>query len=739
MFCLFLIWMRWKTAYLLLLFVLVFSFQSWGSVIINEVMYDPGQCPDAYCEWIELYNNGSESINLSGCRLEGKELSSFIMDGYSYLVLVKDEDEFLEHFFNDSALMVASFTLTNTGKNITLTGENCTGFDYTPYTKFAKGNNKTLERNKKGEWRESIVLGGTPGRKNSVYDFSYDYSVLQISEIMADPFGDDKAFKPLGEWVEIYNSGKDPVFLEGLVLYDQEDSNELYLTKVNVDPLELCAGCYTVVYRNGDSDFDLSKIQDKVRLFTGYPVSAHTLIDEVSFANAVEGMSFSRFAEGWYQTKPTPGKENVYTEGCNWGLRLELNHSIFQKDDFSFKLLVSREYGAADNLTVRGKIEDLNGKLIREYSPWTDERITTFRSKSYSPNLKEGVYQLSFWIEGLNCDDNDLSDNNISRLFAINPKYQRASSNLSIERTYLGSDNSAEWGDQFLAKVNIYKGDETKTAIELWAEKDGKVISKRSKLNIYDPYRDYTLTLPIQLEPNCNQKISDGTATLILDGLGMREEISFEIEGVDKEVCRDYLKYVADLEKQEAKDKEESYQMLEYPAEIFPGQVFRIKLQLIGDNKEHSFVIWSYLYRGSKCYSCAAGERNSNAINFRLKENEVKQVELLMKADEGLAEGNYNLKVKLNKDNQKTDKEITTSVYLSEITQIWEEGLELLAESSVPGNHGQIIPSSKKKELAGEVKGIVIYESNSEKSKQLIPYLLLLAFGLVLLVLLRKK
>ncbi|MFH1682256.1 MAG: lamin tail domain-containing protein [Candidatus Woesearchaeota archaeon] len=742
-----------NTSYFYFFVIICLSSLAWGEITINEVMYS---APDGD-EWVEIYNPSNESVDLENWNLTDNlntdELvccsflgnCSLILEGGNYAIIT-DQDTELYDYLDTDALKVCvddnsiGNGLGNDEDKISLSNLNGTIIDFINYLDEwgADGNNKTLERNKKGEWKESIISGGTPGKKNSAYDFSYDYSVLQISEIMADPFGTDDLFKPGGEWVEIYNSGDEPLFLEGVVLYDEDDSNELYLTKVNVDRLELCAGCYAVAYRNGDSDFDLSKINDKVRLFTGYPAAVNILIDEVSFSNAVEGMSFNRFAEGWYQSRPTPGKENVYTEGCDWGLRLGMDSSIFQKDELDFKLLLSRKYGSTENLTVKGKIEDFNGEQIKEYSPWTDEQITTERSKSYSPNLKEGVYQISFWINGLNCNDEELSDNHITNLIAINPKYQLAASNLSIERSYLGNDYTAEWGDQFLVKVNIYKGAETKTAVELWAEKGGEVISQRSKLNIYDPYKDYVLTIPVQLEPNCNKKISDGKAKLILEGLGLREEAEFEIEDVDGDICKDYLEYVEELEDQENQNKESSYQIIDYPTEIFPGQVFRIKLQLLGDKQEHSFTSWGYLYRGSKCYSCADGERDSNNINFRLKENELKQVELLMKADEEIAAGIYNLKVKLNKDNQKTDKEITVEIYVSDKLEQKEEALELFTEDNSFDPDNLLEVNSKKKEIVNEINGIVIYESNSEKAKQLVPYLLLLVFGMVLFVLLRK-
>ena len=37
-----------------------------GDVVINEVMYDPLSSPDGSYEWVELYNNTSTAITLTG-------------------------------------------------------------------------------------------------------------------------------------------------------------------------------------------------------------------------------------------------------------------------------------------------------------------------------------------------------------------------------------------------------------------------------------------------------------------------------------------------------------------------------------------------------------------------------------------------------------------------------------------------------------------------------------------------
>ncbi|HLC71312.1 MAG TPA: lamin tail domain-containing protein, partial [Candidatus Nanoarchaeia archaeon] len=135
-----------------------------ASLTINEVMYDPGQCSDSICEWIELYNSGETEVNLTGCLLEGKALSGIISAG-GFAVAVRKEQNFTQFFGNVDNLQELSFNLGNNGDTVQLAGRgDCNQtFNYTYLISFADGNNKTLERNFEQEWGESKVAGGTPG------------------------------------------------------------------------------------------------------------------------------------------------------------------------------------------------------------------------------------------------------------------------------------------------------------------------------------------------------------------------------------------------------------------------------------------------------------------------------------------------------------------------------------------------------------------------------------------------
>ncbi len=101
--------------------------------------------------------------------------------------------------------------------------------------------------------------------------------------------------------------------------------------------------------------------------------------------------------------------------------------------------------------------------------------------------------------------------------------------------------------------------------------------------------------------------------------------------------------------------------------------------------------------------------------------------------------------MKLKKDRQKTEKELTGTIYvqprnaLSRAREI-NDSLSVLAGDDFSGEvSGAVSLSSEKKELSGDYKGIVVYESNTGKARKLIPLFLAVAFGLLCLVMMWKK
>jgi hypothetical protein len=288
------------------------------------------------------------------------------------------------------------------------------------------------------------------------------------------------------------------------------------------------------------------------------------------------------------------------------------------------------------------------------------------------------------------------------------------------------------------AEIEFYKGTTDKYSISVWAEKNGQVISKKTKVHLKNKNSFYKLSLPVQIEPNCKGNIEEGLAQLVVEGLGAHAEKEFTLAGVNENLCQG-AKAEEKQESKEPKKEKNSFQIIDLPAQISPGEAFRVKVQAL-HNKDAEFEAWSYLYRGNKCYSFASGERDGNKVSFMVDGNDEKTVKMLVKADQELEEGEYNLAMKYQKEGQKTVKSLTQKIYVktsSEEQKMTNQTMDLLSSPEEPVSMfvSEKIP---KKEMP-KYSGIIVYESNSERSKNMIPYVLLVTFGLLSLALIIKR
>lgn len=119
-----------------------------------------------------------------------------------------------------------------------------------------------------------------------------------------------------------------------------------------------------------------------------------------------------------------------------------------------------------------------------------------------------------------------------------NKKSESSESKLEILDVDLGKDNKAKFGDGFLVKVSVLKGDTSKYSVNLYAQdKEKNIISKKTKFNVYKKNSEYTLSLPIQLIPNCKNKYKNGDYEMVLEGLDSSDSKDFSIEGINGDLC----------------------------------------------------------------------------------------------------------------------------------------------------------------------------------------------------------
>ncbi|MBI4128600.1 MAG: lamin tail domain-containing protein [Parcubacteria group bacterium] len=146
-------------------------------------------------------------------------------------------------------------------------------------------------------------------------------SHIVVNEFMPRPSGGETGSAGLphdGEWVELFNPTGVSVDVTGWVLYDNDNAHALPITVARTDPANLTipSGGFLVVYRDGDSDFNLNNSGgDSVRLFNGFIGSGGTLVDSHTYTvNAAVDKSFARIPDGsanWIDPPGTPGGPNL--------------------------------------------------------------------------------------------------------------------------------------------------------------------------------------------------------------------------------------------------------------------------------------------------------------------------------------------------------------------------------------------------------------------------------------------
>ena len=106
-----------------LIFLLLVPFVC-ADVLINEIMYNPSseQADDTDLEWVELYNNGVETVDLSDWKIKGKDFEdvSIAPDEYVVLAIEKidggdaDSDSFEAYYGNNDSV----WNLTDSNYNV---------------------------------------------------------------------------------------------------------------------------------------------------------------------------------------------------------------------------------------------------------------------------------------------------------------------------------------------------------------------------------------------------------------------------------------------------------------------------------------------------------------------------------------------------------------------------------------------------------------------------------------------
>jgi hypothetical protein len=282
---------------------------------ITELMYHPSDPND---EFVELFNVGTESINLNLVRFDrGLDLQFAPIDVApgQYIVLVSNELKFRQLYPGFTGTIAAEYAgnLNNAGETIRLVdalGNPIQEFTFKdgwyPVTD-GEGFSLTIrdpynadlnQWNSKTGWRPSAMAGGSPG-----YD---DGGVLPapgsivINEVLAHSHADAP------DWIELYNTTDNAIHIGGWFLSD--DAGELNRTKYQIEDGTVIEGHdYRVFYEDQhfgptatgpgirNVPFSLSEGGEMVHLQSATDGVLTGYVAMEDFGASATGVSFGRY------------------------------------------------------------------------------------------------------------------------------------------------------------------------------------------------------------------------------------------------------------------------------------------------------------------------------------------------------------------------------------------------------------------------------------------------------------
>lgn len=567
--------------------------------------------------------------------------------------------------------------------------------------------------------------------------FSYSSSALIINEIMADPIADET----LNEWIELYNDEDKEINVSNWIIGDDKDNDTigggLYDKEGTIIPpfgYAILTDDATRAYNN----FNVSN--EAVRLYVDdssignglsndgeifYLYDANlNLIDAKSYNKTTEGLSWAYINGTLMKSAPSPGFSNngsiLSNQNCDYAVDFILAKSIFDNSsDFSFQAIVSNIKGQKTNFTSGGKIDDFNGKIMQEYKFFTDEEITSKRTSSkYSPNLEEGKSYILSSNLTVQCNELNFENNFDIEIITIKGKPLENNSFLKIAQVYdLGNDEEAKFGDTIRIKLSAYKGNTNKESVSVWIEDEKNKISKESRASLFFKYTNYSIVIPVQIKPNCDEKFDNGEYSIIAEGLGIKDEEDIDISGLTSAMCDK-----KEDEKDNSPSKKFDFNLIDFNEEIELGKEFKTNVMLNNNGDEKIPIkIWSYAYRGSKSYS---GEREANKKEFELNPKSIQTIEL-RNIVENAEPGAYKFKVVINKNRQKTNNEIKKDIEIIGSRGVATSSKIKNPEAPKAGN-AIIENSSNKITNNAALSNAIVYESNTEKAKNFIPIFLII-------------
>jgi len=281
-----------------------------------------------YDDWIEIYNAGTEAVDIGGMyvtddlaestmwQIPSTYPDSTTIQPGDFLILWADKE-------SEQGILHLELKLGGSGEQIGLVQVVGTDTSFVDSLSFgAQTTDISFGRMPDGSdnWQqfgEHSVMGFTasPGRSNVT---------LKINEFLAknDNTNQDE-FGNYGDWIELYNYGESDVDLTGMYMTDVFDNP----TQYSFNPAVVSAGGYLLIWCDGTTsdpitapdtlhaNFKLGAGGESVGLY----LNEYTVIDSITFGAQTADISYGRYPDGtdsWITFSiPSPEESNKFAEG----------------------------------------------------------------------------------------------------------------------------------------------------------------------------------------------------------------------------------------------------------------------------------------------------------------------------------------------------------------------------------------------------------------------------------------
>ncbi|MFC1691848.1 hypothetical protein ACFL0W_06740 [Nanoarchaeota archaeon] len=596
-------------------------------------------------------------------------------------------------------------------------------------------------------------------------------SALRINEVMYNPVDNDNN----KEFIELYD---DEVLLDlsnftigdlnqndSLELVKFVDSNYALIVESGFiyDISNIDASVYSAGSTIGDN---LNNEEDCVYFYNDH--NNNSLEDYFCYDNSLadgNGRSLSYYDGDWLESDSingTPGYENDcfiineeynITDLCDVSISINVDGMIFDnKEKIPYNHILSEDIS---DFTIEYWVEDIEGNFAK-----SKYNTTNINQKSWTPSIS--VPEKTFFLKAKLYTECNNSNSNITaeqmvivKANITEEEYNKTTKETESSLRVILPDEDLEFGNKYKFIIDAYKGDTSKRVINLWVEDANlkKVSAENAKVYVYTKYTEAEFSVDLELK-QCEG--FDDPFFVVAEGLGEKFEQEISIEGYED--CK--------KENNENKGGAEgfddsatgiSYELVDFNNNISHPYNFDVKVKITNNDPEsHEFSLYSYVYQNSKSFVLPR-DLNRQNITISAKSDKI----IVLKNDINADPGQYRFKVKIKKDDLKTEKELTEDIVFLDIANNTQnetsnstnttidlkglsEGSSELSQNTKANNQDSF--GNKESTIldqdinASNTSSLIkiIYQSTSSKARGLILYFLFLVSALIILMLVVK-